>query len=234
MRKMTMDLIVVTVAFVLLVCLSTAVDKPTVQPKALYHHGEVEYRSPMPMPRSVPFPKEIHQEIDTTPALSGLLEPGISNITKENIGFEVTLTREVNYYVKGAGTPMVPCIIKEFEIPKDSAVNSVSVNLSDPIEIDNIFIEPAPKPVVVTYKYKAENVIDEETYSSSEPYPGKEYEYKVFEQKNRKVIIVYLFPIQYIPTKDKIIAYKNASISLSITPPLPSALAPRQLGAGEE
>ena len=234
--KTTLVLSGLLIAAVLLAgCVDEISNNATVTPSPTPSSTPSLTPSPTPTPEVTPpilVKKEIHQDIDMTPALAGL--PEVSNITMEDIGFEVTLTDEVNYYTEGAGTPMVPCIIKEFEIPKDSAVDSVSVNLSDPFEIDNIFVEPAPKPVIVTSKGKAENVIDEETYSSSEPYPGKEYEYKVFEQKKRKVIIVYLFPIQYIPTKDKIIAYKNASISVSLTSSPTKPSAPRQLGAGEE
>ena len=213
--KTTLVLSGMLIAAVLLSgCVDEISNNVTVTPSPTPQPTITPTPSPTPTPEVTPvlLKKEIHQDLDTTPALAGL--PEVSNITLEDIGFKVTLTDEVNYYTAGAGTPMVPCIIKEFKIQKDSAVDSVNVNLSDPIEIDNIFIEPEPKPVIVTYEDKAEDVIDEETYSSSEPYPGKEYEYKVFGQKKSKEIIVYLFPIQYIPAESRIIAYKNATISI--------------------
>ncbi|PXF57139.1 MAG: hypothetical protein C4B59_15765 [Candidatus Methanogaster sp.] len=54
--------------------------------------------SPTPVPTieatsAPPLRKKIHQEIDTTPAIAYLQEPYISNITMEDIGFEVSLPR---------------------------------------------------------------------------------------------------------------------------------------------
>ena len=232
MRKKTIGLIVVIAALVITVGIGIGIvaGEPTVQPEVL-DHDEIEMRRPLPMPHSVPFPREIHQEIDTTSALAGLVEPAwvhprVSSITSKDIGFEVTLTDDVRLPMDYIGKPIVPYIVKRFEIPRDSEVESVSVNLSDPFEIHNIFIEPAPKPP------RAEYVIDNETYSSSEPYPGKKYDYKVLDHIKWKEVVVHVFPLQYIPAKSRVIGYKNASISISLTPP-PSALSPRRLG-GEE
>ena len=176
---------------------------------------------------AIPLRKEIHQDIDTTPALAWLLEPGISNITVEDIGFEVTMADEV-FPLTDTGKPAVPYIIKEFKIPKNSDVESVSVNLSNPVEIRNIFIKPVQPPTIgsAAEEYYWQNytpppyTIDNETYASSEPYPGKEYTYKESVGIDRdthlqvKHIVVYIYPIQYIPVENRIIAYGNASISI--------------------
>jgi hypothetical protein len=170
--------------------------------------------------------KEIHQDIDTTPALAWLLEPGISNITREDIGFEVMMTDDV-FSLNEVGKPAVPYIIKQFKIPKDSEIESVSVNLSNPIEIQNVFIEPLQLPTIGSaaeeyywQNYTPPYTIDNETYASSEPYPGKEYAYKESVGIDRdthlqvKHIVVYIYPIQYIPVENRIIAYGNTSISI--------------------
>jgi len=178
--------------------------------------------------------KEIHQDLDTTPALAKLLD--YSNITLEEIvetiGVEVTLPsgydREYDVLILlDTGKPMVPYIIKEFKIPKDSNIESVSVNLSNPVEIHNIFIEPAQPPVPGggegwwRYITPPPYTIDNETYASSEPYPGKEYVYKesvgIDPDTHRQVkhVVVYIYPIQYIPAESRIVAYRNASVSLA-------------------
>ncbi|MEA1965837.1 MAG: C25 family peptidase propeptide domain-containing protein [Euryarchaeota archaeon] len=188
--------------------------------------------SPTPIPTieatsALPLRKKIHQDIDTTPALAGLLEPYISDITVEGIGFEVTKTGDV-FPLTDTGKPMVPYIIKEFKIPKDSDVESVSVNLSNPVEIRNIFIKPVQPPTIDSDEggYYWQNytpppyTIDNETYASSEPYPGKEYAYKesvgidLDTHLQVKHIVVHIYPIQYIPVENRIIAYRNASISI--------------------
>jgi hypothetical protein len=173
--------------------------------------------SPTPTPEATPstwVKKEIHQDFDATPALAGLLEgawiyPSISNITEEDIGFEVTMTDDVAIPMYDIGKPMVPYIVKWYKIPTNSDVESVTVNLSGPIEIHNIFIEPVPEPP------RAEYMIDNETYSSNEPYPGKEYEYRLTGDPIRgKGVVVWIFPIQYIPAESRIVACRNASISI--------------------
>ena len=180
----------------------------------------------------LPLRKEIHQDIDTTPALAGLLEPYISEITMEDIGFEVTKTSDV-FPLTDTGKPMVPYIIKEFKIPKDSDVESVSVNLGNPVEIHNIFIKPVQPPVPCDadrdrywQNYTPPTyAIDNETYASSEPYPEREYEYVDYVSTDLdtdaivKFVIVYIYPIQYIPAESRIIAYRNASISIFYSVP---------------
>ena len=175
----------------------------------------------------LPLRKEIHQDVDTTPALAWLLEPGISNITAQDIGFEVTMADDV-FSLNEIGKPAVPYIIKEFKIPKDSEIESVSVNLSNPIKIHDVVIEPLQPPTIdsVAEEYYWQNytpppyTIDNETYASSEPYPGKEYEYVDYVSTDLdtdaivKFVIVYIYPIQYIPAESKIIAYTNASVSI--------------------
>lgn len=121
----------------------------------------------------------------------------------------MTITEEVSPLVRYYGKPMVPNFIKKFRLPEDSEVDSVSVNLSDPIEINNIFIYPAPKPT-----QQLEYIIDNETYFSTEPYPGKNDEYEVLDHITWKEVVIRVFPIQYFPVESRIVAYKNASVSL--------------------
>ncbi len=191
--------------------------------------------SPTPIPTieatsALPLRKEIHQDIDTTPAIAYLQEPYISDITMEDIGFEVSLPRGYREYdvypLMEVGKPTVPYIAKKFKIPKDSDVESVSVNLSNPVEIRNIFIKPVQPPTIDSADgdYYWQNpppyTIDNETYAASEPYPGKEYAYKesvgidLDTHLQVKHIVVYIYPIQYIPVENRIIAYRNAFISI--------------------
>jgi hypothetical protein len=216
MRKIAVGLIVTIVALVILVAVSVA--NESMSQSKISKHYEIEYPSSISVPLMPPVParfqKKIHQEIDTTPALAGLLEPAqlqpcISTISIKDIGFEVTMTDDVAIPMYDIGKPMVPYIVKWYKIPTNSDVESVTVNLSGPIEIHNIFIEPVPEPP------RAEYMIDNETYSSNEPYPGKEYEYRLTGDPIRgKGVVVWIFPIQYIPAESRIVACRNASISI--------------------
>ncbi len=194
--------------------------------------------SPTPTPEAtsaIPLKKKIQQEIDTTSALTGLLEPHVSDIMIEDIGFEVILPsgHDDVYTLSEDGKPSVPYVIKKFKIPKDSDIKSVSVDLSNPVEIHNIFIKPIQPPVPCDAdgdRYwqnytPPPYTIDNETYASNEPYPGRDYEYVDYVSTDLdtdtivKFVIVYIYPIQYIPAESRIIAYRNASISIFYSVP---------------
>lgn len=173
--------------------------------------------------------KEIHHEIDTTPALAGLLEPYISNITMEDIGFEVTKTKEVRS-LNSIGKPNVPFLIKHFKIPGNSYVGLVNVTFKNPVEINNIFIKPVQPAVMGSADdYHWLNytpppyTIDNETYASHELYPGEEYKYwpSTDDRIQEGEVLVHIFPIQYIPADRRIIAYKNATVSIFYRVPVP-------------
>jgi len=174
--------------------------------------------------------KEIHHEIDTTPALAYLLRPGISNITSDDIGFEVALTDEV-HSVNAIGKPSVPFLIKEFKIPGNSYVGLVNVTFKNPVEIHNIFIKPLQPPTIDSAEedYYWLNytpppyTIDNETYASHESYPGIEYKYwpSTDDRIQEGEVLVHISPIQYIPADRRIIAYKNATVSIFYRVPVP-------------
>ena len=173
--------------------------------------------------------KEIHQEIDTTSTLAYLLWPSISNITSDDIGFEVTLTDEV-YSLTDIGKPSVPFLIKYFKIPGNSYVGLVNVTFKNPVEIHNIFIKPAQPPVIGSAdEYHWLNytpppyAIDNETYALHELYPGKEYKYwsSTGDTIQEGEVLVHILPIQYIPAERRIIAYKNATVSIFYRVPAP-------------
>jgi len=186
------------------------------------------------------FTPVIHKDVDMSPALAKLSE--LSNVTLKDAGVEVNLPYDWTdigiFTMSEIGKPKVPYIVKEFKLPLGSEVESVTVELRNPVEIRNIFIEPTQPPVPVSRYWWRNNTsppftIDDRTYLSSNPYPGKEYEWDIY-GRHRKEIVVRIFPIQYIPAENKVIAYKNATISISISSPLSaSASTPQPLG-GEE
>ncbi|PXF56291.1 MAG: hypothetical protein C4B59_17125 [Candidatus Methanogaster sp.] len=174
--------------------------------------------------------KEIHHEVDTTPALAGLLEPYISNITMEDIGFEVTKTDEVRS-LTGIGKPNVPFLIKCFKIPGNSYVGLINVTFKNPVEINNIFIKPVQPAMMDSAEEDCywlnytppPYTIDNETYASHELYPGREYKYRPYtdDRIQEGEVVVHIFPIQYIPADRRIIAYKNARVSIFYRVPVP-------------
>jgi hypothetical protein len=174
--------------------------------------------------------REIHKDLDTTPALAWLLEPGVSNITMEAIGFEVTMADDV-FSSNEIGKPAVPYISKKFKIPGNSYVGLVNVSLSNPIEIHHVFIEPLQPPTICSAEedYYWLNytpppyTIDNETYASHELYPGIEYKYwpSTDDRLQEGEVLIHIFPIQYIPADRRIIAYKNATVSIFYRVPVP-------------
>ena len=231
-RTIILILSAVVIAAVLYGCMQEVSDHgietvdPTPQLNVTPSATPISKVTPSPLQISTPeatsalsLRKEIHQDIDTTPALAELLEPYVSDITMEDIGFEVHVHDDV-YTLSEDGKPSVPYIIKVFEIPGNSDLESVNVNLSNPIEIHNIFIKPVQPPVPCSYDIwqnytPPPYTIDNETYTSHESYPRKEYKYWIGgDPIHGGRVVVHIFPIQYSPAESRIIAYRNASISI--------------------
>ncbi len=147
----------------------------------------------------------------------------------EDIGFEVTKTKEVRS-LNSIGKPNVPFLIKHFKIPGNSYVGLVNVTFKNPVEINNVFIKPVQPAVMgsadddhwLNYT-PPPYTIDNETYASHELYPGEEYKYwpHTDDRIQEGEVLVHIFPIQYIPADRRIIAYKNATVSIFYRVPVP-------------
>ncbi len=153
--------------------------------------------------------------------------------------FEPKFTQKENYirikmpnengeelYIMAPGKPMLPRVLKIFELP--FGVRNVKVEV-EVKEVEEKIIEkqimPAPAPMPLT-PIKGYHPLgkDEEVYSSNKLYPSGWYSYRVGCGLNEKMehvtfVTVNIYPVRYLPAENKVVVAKNAEIKISYLPP---------------
>ena len=159
-----------------------------------------------------------------------------SVIIKEDENNYINLNLEgISTYLMEPGFPMLPKVVKTYELP--FGVKNVKVNVipNNVVEYEiNKEICPAPIHLPLTlidsfqYNYIEKNT---EIYSSEATYPNNWFEYHVYcglNAKNERVthIVINIFPIKYTPKLNKIYVAENSDIKLTynlpISKPIPS------------
>jgi len=147
-------------------------------------------------------------------------------ITQENSYIKVTLEDESSLLMI-PGKPLLPRIIKSFELPFGAEEIKIDVKTDQKTTIklsSKIVPTPAPKPLSTENQYETIPEIDISTYKSDEPFPNKDYSYNIgcgLNDQGEHVthVIVHLYPVQYTPNKDIISVFDTAEISISYTEP---------------
>ncbi|RLF51297.1 MAG: peptidase C25, partial [Thermoplasmata archaeon] len=153
--------------------------------------------------------------------------------------FEPKFTQKENYiriempnengeelYIMAPGKPMLPRVLKIFELP--FGVRNVKVEV-EVKEVEEKIIEkqimpaPAPMPLTPIKGYHPPGK-DEEVYSSNKLYPSGWYSYRVGCGLNEKMehvtfVTVNIYPVRYLPAENKVVVAKNAEIKISYLPP---------------
>ena len=153
--------------------------------------------------------------------------------------FEPKFTQKENYiriempnengeelYIMAPGKPMLPRVLKIFELP--FGVRNVKVEV-EVKEVEEKIIEkqimpaPAPMPLTPIKGYHPPGK-DEEVYSSNKLYPSGWYSYRVGCGLNEKMehvtfVTVNIYPVRYLPAENKVVVAKNAEIKISFLPP---------------
>jgi len=160
-------------------------------------------------------------------------------ILKENRGEynEISL-KETSSYLMNPGQPVLPKIVKSFELPfgvKNIKIEVTPGNIQE-YKIDDE-IRPAPMhlPLLPTmYDIDVKETKDEKTYSSTELFPSSWYNYRVgcgLNADNKRIthLSIQIFPIRYIVASGKLYAAESTDIKvtydLSETNILPKATA---------
>jgi hypothetical protein len=167
----------------------------------------------------------------------------LMNINSENIQFSEAVIDSSNDFIKVSlkdntnyimtpGEPMLPKVVKTFEVPFGSKNIDVKVTIGDIKERTiNGEITPAPLhiPLISANQKISKNVLDidkkdEKIYSSSEPYPNKWYNVRIGTGLNTEMEIVnhvsvHLNPMQYIPSKNKLLVADNSDIEITFEKP---------------
>ena len=153
--------------------------------------------------------------------------------------FEPKFTQKENYiriempnengeelYIMAPGKPMLPRVLKIFELP--FGVRNVKVEV-EVKEVEEKIIEkqimpaPAPMPLTPIKGYHPPGK-DEEVYSGNKLYPSGWYSYRVGCGLNEKMehvtfVTVNIYPVRYLPAENKVVVAKNAEIKISYLPP---------------
>jgi len=151
----------------------------------------------------------------------------INELEKEYIelGFD-----QSNTYLMEPGKPILPKIVKIFELPfgaKNVMVEVESGVISEESISGQIKPSPRMQPLISTHQtvvFSQEK--DLETYNSDEPYPSDWYSFSVrsgLNKENKRVTkaILHLYPVKYIPLEGKILTVDSAEIKVKYEEPDP-------------
>jgi len=141
--------------------------------------------------------------------------------------FEVNL-QDTSSYLMDSGKPMLPKVVKFFELP--FGVQNLNVEVTPKnVQEYKITGEIRPAPVHVPLTSAIDNVDvelskDEKTYASNELFPSKWYSYRVgcgLNADNKRVtcVSVHIFPIRYIPASGKLYAAESTDIKITYDQP---------------
>jgi len=117
------------------------------------------------------------------------------------------------------GEPVLPVKGVNVLIPAGKDVKSSELILGEKVTLPGTYnIEPAQKPIPLSYEGKVEKTLPkDEIYKSKNPYPKKKKE-KVTTQKMRgyRIEIFKLSPIEYIPQEGALSYYKSMTLKITL------------------
>lgn len=145
-------------------------------------------------------------------------------IKQENIEYLSIEMQDVSTYLNSPGKPILPKVIKTFEVPVGSKNIEVDVTISEITEeIVTREIKPASYMLPLTsteLEIPAVQEKDLEVYSSNNPYPSEWYSYDLksgLNEDNERVIFVTvsLYPVRYTPNAGKLLQMKSSEIKVT-------------------
>jgi len=147
-------------------------------------------------------------------------------ITEENSYSRITFGEDTSFLMI-PGKPLLPKIIKTFELPFGAEQIKVNVETGSTKQIqlsNKIMPSPAPQPLTMENENMPMIPKDSSIYSSNDPFPLERYTYNVgcgLGEKGNHVtfLTVHIYPVQYIPNKDIISSIDTADISITYEPP---------------
>ena len=151
--------------------------------------------------------------------------PIITNFDDEFISVDLG---ETNSFLMNAGQPVLPKIVKTFEL--DFGVNNVGVqvipNNIQEYEVTKE-IRPGPTPLPLTTLENSVNIQtkDKEVYESDSAYPTSWFSYNVRCGLNADMervthVSIHIFPVQYLPGQGKLNVAESVDITVSYNEPV--------------
>jgi len=131
--------------------------------------------------------------------------------TIDNEDFIEIYIEQTNTYMNFEGAPMMPVFSKVYEFPPGTKITDIQATFQ---KIKTSNIEKKIKPVPLKQKIgnkiiTGEEIINQEIYDSSDPYPNEWFSYSIgagLNKNNNHVIFLslHIYPIRYIPRNNSI------------------------------
>ena len=149
-------------------------------------------------------------------------------LKEENAKYLDMEMQGVSTYITTAGKPMLPKVVKTFELPVGAKNIKVDVITGDVVE-KYVEKEIRPSACMLTLNANGDTaaassmIKDLETYSSNEAYPSDWYSYNIYSGLNKdnkrvKLVVVNLYPARYIPIEGKILETESSDIKITYEP----------------
>jgi hypothetical protein len=130
---------------------------------------------------------------------------------------------DVSTFLMEPGKPVLPKVVKTFELPFGAKNVNVDVTISEIFEkYTTKEVRPSLQMLPLTNVEKPVNlqIKDLEIYSSDEPYPSSWYSYSLhsgLNKDNKRVtfVVVHLYPVRYIPNAGKILQAESSNIKVT-------------------
>jgi len=145
-------------------------------------------------------------------------------IKETNEGYNQIEMSDVSTFLMEPGKPMLPKVVKTFELPFGVKNVKVEVNVFN-IDENSVIkdIQPSPRmlPMIATEQTRSvKQEKDLVIYSSNDPYPSDWYKYSIrsgLNSENKRVtyVIVHIYPIKYIPNQGKLLIAESSNINVN-------------------
>ncbi len=150
------------------------------------------------------------------------LEP---KIEKVNGGYYSIEMEDTHKYYDKPGLPLLPFKTVKIHIPPGRTVKSINVIRTREIVIDGEFkIEYCKQQAPISRpELMVETEPNQEVYNSGKPFPGKSYsEVLTVYRMGSEVLILNLYPVQYIPVRGEVFYYSGMMVIVATIPTEPT------------
>lgn len=145
-------------------------------------------------------------------------------IKETNQGYNEIEMNDVSTFLMEPGKPMLPKVVKTFELPFGAKNINVEVNAEKIVEKEvSKEIQPSPSMLPLITAQQTSPLTQEKdlsVYSSDEPYPSEWYTYSFrsgLNEENERVtyVIVHIYPMKYVPNQGKLLTAESSSIRIT-------------------
>ena len=145
---------------------------------------------------------------------------------KDENYLQISLGSEESYLMN-PGEPMIPRVLKKYELPFGATNIKIKAEPADIQEIEiskEIAPTPIPLPLSPNQDFDIQSSRDEAIYSSNEPYPYSWCDYHVrcglnSDAEHVTNLVVNIFPLRYNPVTKKIIIAVNVDLKITYENP---------------